>query len=120
MHRLLLSNIMIRILFVLLLPLLSMNALSDAGFPYGIKMVTLDSGETRHIKFNAHTGEAWWSKNTVWKKIKDVEELSISNYEFSVVSTGSSWRVLRIDKLTGQTWKNSRGKWVAFTHQASH
>jgi len=109
---------MIKIQLLTMLPLLiSLNAVADVGLPFGIKMVTLSSGETRHIKFNVHTGEAWWSKNTVWKKIKDSEVLSNSTYEFSVVSTGSSWRTLRIDKLTGQTWKNSRGKWVAFTSQ---
>jgi len=108
---------MLKILFLTLLPLFSMMVLADVGLPYSIKMVTLDSGETRHIKFNVHTGEAWWSKNTVWKKIKDSDVLSNSTYEFSVVSTGGSWRTLRIDKLTGKTWKNSRGKWVEFTHQ---
>jgi len=105
-----------KILLLAVLPILiSLNAMADVGLPFGIKMVTLSSGETRHIKFNTHTGEAWWSKNTNWKKIKDSEKLSNSTYDFNVVSTGKSWRTLRIDKLTGQTWKNNKGKWVPFS-----
>ncbi len=105
-----------KILLLAVLPLLlSFNAMADVGLPFGMKMVTLSSGETRHIKFNIHTGEAWWSKNTNWKKIQDSEKLSNSTYEFSVVSTGKSWRTLRLDKLTGKTWKNNKGKWVSFS-----
>jgi hypothetical protein len=86
---------------------------ADNNAPWNIKMVALDNGETRHIKYNQLTGETWWSKNTTWEKITEPQLIPNSTYQFKVVSTGKSWRTLRIDKLTGQTWKNSRGKWVA-------
>jgi len=90
----------------------SLNAYSDVGAPWSIQMVALNNGETRHIKYNVHAGETWWSKNLVWRKIVEPEPISSSTYEFKVVSTGLSWRTIRIDKLTGQAWKNSKGKWV--------
>ncbi len=90
----------------------SINAHADIGEPWSIEMVALDNGETRHIKYNEITGETWWSKNIIWKKIVDPDPISISTYEFRVVSAGLSWRTIRIDKLTGQAWKNSKGTWV--------
>lgn len=91
---------------------LSINAYSDVGAPWSIQMIALDNGETRHIKYNEITGETWWSKNLVWKKIAEPDPISNSTYEFKLVSTGLSWRTIRIDKLTGQAWKNSQGKWL--------
>jgi hypothetical protein len=88
------------------------GANSDVGAPWSIQMVALDNGETRHIKYNEITGETWWSKNLVWKMIIDPEPISNSNYEYKVVSTGLNWRTIRLDKLSGQAWKNSRGTWV--------
>ncbi len=90
----------------------SVNAHSDVGSPWSIEMVALNNGETRHIKYNEITGETLWSKNLVWKKIIEPEPISNSTYEFKVVSTGLNWRTIRIDKLTGQAWKNSRGTWA--------
>lgn len=91
---------------------LSVGAQSDVGTPWGIEMVALNNGETRHIKYNEITGETWWSKNLVWELIIEPEPISNSTFEFEVVSTGLSWRTIRIDKLTGQAWKNSRGTWA--------
>lgn len=98
------------VLFCLLF--LSISAHSDVGSPWSIEMVALNNGETRHIKYNEITGETWWSKNLVWEMIKEPEPISNSTYEFRVVSTGLNWRTIRIDKLTGQAWKNSKGTWV--------
>lgn len=91
---------------------LSLNVYSDIGAPWGIQMVALNNGETRHIKYNEITGETWWSKNLVWVKIAEPEPISPSTFEFKVVSTGLNWRTIRIDKLTGQAWKKSRNVWV--------
>ncbi len=102
---------MSKLVLLALIAMLSLNALSDAGTPWEIKMVALDSGGTRHIKYNIYTGETWWSKNLVWEKIIEPYPISVSTYEFKVVSTGASWRTLRIDKLTGDAWKNSKGTW---------
>ena len=98
----------------ILLLLCCINTWADVGAPWGVKIVSLGNGETRHIKFNVITGETWWSKNTTWERIKEPEPITSSTYEFSVVSTGSDWRAIRIDKLTGQAWKNSFGEWVKF------
>lgn len=95
----------------------SLNSYSDISAPWGLHMVALNNAETRHIKYNEVTGEAWWSKNLVWKKIEEPEPIAHSHYEFKVVSTGLSWRALRIDKLTGQAWKNSKGKWVSIKNK---
>lgn len=91
---------------------LSASAYSDVGSPWSIEMVALNNGETRHIKYNEITGETWWSKNLVWKKIIEPEPISNSTYEFKVVSTGLNWRTIRIDKLSGHAWKNSKGTWA--------
>lgn len=98
-------------LLMLLALITALSSQADSNAPWGIQMVALNSGETRHIRYNEQTGETWWSKNLVWKKITEIEPIPHSIYEFKVVSAGLSWRTLRIDKLTGQTWKNSKGKW---------
>jgi hypothetical protein len=83
---------------------------------FEIVMVNLPGDKvTRHIKYNKVTGEAWWASNTEWKKILEPEPISNSVYEIKLVSTKGSWRALRIDKVSGKTWKNSGGKWVPFT-----
>ncbi|MDP2714689.1 hypothetical protein [Rheinheimera sp.] len=82
---------------------------------YGLEMVSIgEKGETRHIKYNRTTGEAWWASDTAWTKITDQETLPESNYLIRIISTGASWRALRIDTKSGKTWKNSKGKWVPF------
>lgn len=96
--------------------LLSSSVFADVGAPFDMKMVALQNGETRHVKFNIHTGEAWWSKDTVWHQIVDEEKISRSTYKFYIVSTGLSWRLIRIDTLTGVAWKkNLESRWVKFT-----
>lgn len=98
------------------LVLFSSYAFAEVGAPFGLKMVALQNGETRHVKFNIHTGEAWWSKDTEWRQIIDNQKLSPSTYKFYIVSTGLSWRLIRIDTITGATWKkNLEGRWVKFT-----
>ena len=93
--------------------LIATYASAEVDMPFGVKMVSLDNGETRHVKYNINTGEAWWSKNTQWIKIKDKTRVPTSVYEFVIVSTGKSWRVLRIDKTTGDVWKkNLEHNWV--------
>ncbi len=96
--------------------LASSCAFADTKYPFGLKMVSLQNGETRHVKFNVHTGEAWWSKDTVWNQIIDDQKLPTSTYKFYMVSTGLNWRLIRIDTATGATWKkNLEGHWVKFT-----
>ena len=99
---------------VFLAVLVSSLSNADVGAPLNIKMVALDNGETRHIKYNQYTGETWWAKNTTWIKIKESGPISPSTFQFEMVSTGESWRLIRLDKVSGQAWKNSFGKWVRF------
>lgn len=83
---------------------------------FALEVVPIEhDGETRHIKYNRITGEAWWASNTNWFKIEDEDSIPRSVYEIKIVPMGSSWRAIRIDKNSGDTWKNSRGKWVPFT-----
>ncbi|NRB40864.1 MAG: hypothetical protein HRU20_20735 [Pseudomonadales bacterium] len=103
---------MLKQIVLFFIVIFSVSAHSDVGAPWRIEMVALNNGETRHIKYNEITGETWWSKNLVWSMIKEPEPVSHSAYEFKVVSTGLNWRAIRIDKLSGQAWKNSRGTWV--------
>lgn len=79
-------------------------------------MVALDNGQTRHVKYNVHTGEAWWSRNLEWRKIMETGPISNSTYDFLVVSRGLTWRTIRLDKLSGQAWKLSDSQWIKFTH----
>ncbi|WP_207678537.1 hypothetical protein [Desulfonema magnum] len=38
-------------------------------------MISLEKkDETRQVKYNKYTGEAWWASNTSWKKIKEMEK----------------------------------------------
>ncbi|GAB1258389.1 hypothetical protein NBRC116494_28910 [Aurantivibrio plasticivorans] len=97
--------------------LLSISTWANSNSDFGIEMVALNNGETRHIKFNRVTGEAWWSKNTVWQRIEDPNSIPKSAYEFRVVSTGLNWRTIRLDTITGEAWKNSEGTWVKFTNR---
>ncbi len=103
---------MLKQIVVFIIIFFSASVYSDVGSPWSIDMVALNNGETRHIKYNEITGETWWSKNLVWKKIIESEPISNSIYEFKVVSTGLNWRTIRIDKLSGQAWKNSKGTWA--------
>lgn len=94
----------------------SSYAFADVATPFGLKMVALQNGETRHVKYNIHTGEAWWSKDTEWHQIIDDQKISPSTYKFYIVSTGLSWRLIRIDTTTGVVWKkNLESHWVKFT-----
>lgn len=96
--------------------LFSSYAFADVDASFDLKMVALKNGETRHIKFNIHTGEAWSSKDTVRHQIIDDQKLSPSTYKFYIVNTGLSWRLIRIDTVTGVAWKkNLEGRWVKFT-----
>ena len=105
---------MSKYLLISVITIISFKVHADVGAPWDIQMVALSNGETRHIKYNEYTGETWWSKNIHWKKIIEPEPISKSNYEFRMVSTGLSWRTIRLDKLTGEAWKNSKGQWVKF------
>lgn len=96
--------------------LLSPPSHSHSETIFGIKMVVLENGETRHIKFNRHSGETWWSSTTEWKKIQEPTPLPRSDYEYSITSTGMYWRLIRIDTKSGEAWKNSSGQWVKFSH----
>ena len=85
---------------------------------FALELIALNvQGQTRHIKYNRITGEAWWSADTSWAKIQEPEVLPHSVYEIQAVATGDSWRAIRIDKISGKAWKNNSGKWVAFTQQ---
>jgi hypothetical protein len=109
------SRVMKNLLLVLIVILSSGCAsIPQPSGLYEIELVPLHHNETRHIKYNKSTGEAWWSSNTTWKKIKEEGAVSRSIYEIKVVSTGKSWRAIRIDTVSGKTWKNSKGRWVAF------
>lgn len=99
----------------LLCMLISSSLYADVGAPFEVKMVVLENGETRHIKYNIHSGETWWSSTTQWQKIEEPEPISRSTYDYTMVSTGMYWRLIRVDKLTGEAWKNSSGRWVKFT-----
>lgn len=82
---------------------------------YALEIVSLSQeGKTRHVKFNIRTGETWWASNTEWRKIKDPSPIPESLYDVKIVSTGESWRAIRIDRNSGTSWKNSRGAWVKF------
>jgi hypothetical protein len=82
---------------------------------YDLEIVSLnDGGDTRHIKYNKLSGEVWWASNTTWKKIQEQGGIPESIYKVRLVSTGNSWRAIRIDTVSGKTWKNSKGKWVPF------
>lgn len=113
-----LNNRLKSVMLITLLSLYSPLSMADAGAPFGVDMVVLSNGETRHIKYNVHSGETWWSNSTTWKKIEEPAPISRSTYAFSIVSTGMHWRLIRIDTLTGETWKNSSGHWVKFSHLA--
>jgi hypothetical protein len=76
-------------------------------------------GQTRHIKYDKYTGEAWWASDTTWTKIQEPEVLPQSIYEIKTVAYGDSWRAIRIDKVSGRAWKNSSGKWVPFANKVS-
>ena len=103
------------ILLPLLLTILSCSSTTNITEGYGIEIVSIGTqGETRHVKFNRVTGESWWSENTVWKPIIDIKPIPESQYIIKIISTGKSWRALRIDTFSGDTWKNSRGRWVPF------
>lgn len=102
-------------LTALLCMLFTTNLYADVGAPFEVKMVVLENGETRHIKYNIHSGETWWSSTTQWQKIEEPEPISRSTYDYTMVSTGMYWRLIRVDKLTGDAWKNSSGRWVKFT-----
>lgn len=85
---------------------------------FALEFIALNvQDQTRHIKYNRITGEAWWSADTSWTKIQEPEVLPHSVYEIQAVATGDSWRAIRIDKISGKAWKNNSGKWVAFTQQ---
>ncbi len=102
------------VLFVLLVSALS--GCGDSIPEYGILIVPINNkDETRHIKYNKNSGEAWWSNNTSWKKIKEPNEINESIYEFKITNTTNGWRVLRLDKVSGKTWKNNLGTWQEFT-----
>jgi hypothetical protein len=108
------KNISILILSTLILSGCAGTAVVQDHFE--IEIVNLPGEKvTRHIKYNKVTGEAWWASNTEWKKILETEPIQNSVYDIKVVSTKGSWRALRIDKISGKTWKNSGGKWVPFT-----
>ena len=106
---------MSKFLVIVILVFLSVSAFANSNSPLGIEMVAISKGKTRHIKFNRVTGETCWAKNTVWSKIEESSPIPESEYEFLVVSTGLNWRTIRLNKLTGETWKNSEGKWIKFT-----
>ena len=103
------------VFLVLIMLTFSFKAYGDVGLPYGLLMVELKNGETRHVKYHTHTGETWWSKGTVWNKITEPEKLLNSTYEYRISRMGNTWRLLRLDKLSGKAWKHSSGKWVPFS-----
>ena len=89
------------------------------GEKFDIEMVaTSEEGKTRHVRYNIYTGETWLSSNTKWVKIKEAEEIPESKYKVTIVSTGKSWRTLRLDMISGKTWKNSGGSWIEFTGES--
>ena len=101
------------ILLPFFLTIFGCSSINHIDNTYGIEIVSIGTkGDTRHIKFNKITGESWWSDNVIWKPIIDDTAIPESQYVVKIVSTGSSWRALRIDTSTGKTWKNSKGKWI--------
>lgn len=109
------KNTLVKTLTLTLFILATTNTYADVGAPFAVKMVVLENGETRHIKYNIHSGETWWSSTTEWQKIEEPEPLSRSTYDYTIVSTGMYWRLIRLDKLTGDSWKNNSGRWVKFS-----
>ena len=104
----------LKFILLFLLTAASFTSYADVGAPLSLKMIALDNGETRHIKYNQYTGETWWAKNTTWEKIKESGPVSPSRFQFEMVSTGKSWRLIRLDKVSGKAWKNSFGNWITF------
>jgi hypothetical protein len=101
--------------FLLLISISGCSSLSAKDEVYALKIVSLsEEGKTRHVKFNVKTGETWWASNTEWRKIQEPVPIPESIYDVEIVSTDESWRAIRIDKRTGDSWKNSRGTWVKF------
>lgn len=109
---------MSRIILLITLYLFISGCSSTGAFkaPFDIEIVNIPGEKViRQVKYNKVTGEAWWASNTEWKKILESEPIPNSVYDIKVVSTKGSWRALRIDKVSGKTWKNSGGEWVPFT-----
>jgi hypothetical protein len=111
------GRFMIRLIFIsLFLVITGCASPAQNVHTYGLEIVSIgDDGETRHIRYNKSTGEAWWASNTKWVKITDEEALPESSYQVRIVSTDTSWRALRLDTKSGKTWKNSKGRWIPFT-----
>lgn len=85
---------------------------------FALEIVPINGdGQTRHVKYDQVTGEAWWASDTTWIKIEDKEALPVSTYKVKIVPTETSWRAIRIDTVSGDAWKNSRGKWIPFTEE---
>ena len=75
------------------------------------------------FRANTETGEAFSMEvptrgSTVrWRKFDEVGRLGKSTYAFLAVTRGGATNLMRIDKLTGESWITSGRRWVKVLEQ---
>ncbi len=69
------------------------------------------NGDVALFCFRADTGEGWLLKDNLWKKFVEPDELPRGHYEF-IVAGLRSYRVFRVNRVTGATWNLHVEQWV--------
>lgn len=66
------------------------------------------------LKLNKNNGKSWILNNKSWEAIAEKTALPSSVYKIMIMPLGQGWFAVRIDTLSGKTWKLKKGIWVEY------
>lgn len=66
------------------------------------------------LKLNKITGETWIFNKQSFEAISENRALPSSNYKVMIKPLKQGWFAMRLDTMSGKTWKLRKGLWVEY------
>ncbi|MFT6221165.1 MAG: hypothetical protein ACJA0C_000565 [Candidatus Endobugula sp.] len=97
--------------FLLFIFSLNSFATNEPDDVFSIHTIATSGGNTAIVRFNSHTGEAYYRKNGKFDMVLDQTIIPAGSYALELMSWPTGWGLLRINTKTGEVWVTKSFIW---------
>ena len=79
---------------------------------YDIVMVERGGGDWRAIRYKPETGQSWYIRHGLFIELLEQKIIPKSEYKIVMSKHKGGWGAVRLDVISGDTWKLKNETWM--------